>query len=276
MGTEDEARPTVFVVSGGAGSSGERIVRTALAQFQTEDVNVVIVPFVRDPSEIDEVAARASLMPALIVHTLVVPELRETMYQAARRHHVVAIDLMGPLLGQLAELLGREPIGQPGLYRQLNQAYFDRIEAIDFTVQHDDGRKAHELDQAEIVLVGVSRVSKTPLSIYLGTRGWKVGNVPIVPGVPLPQILYRLPKHRVVGLTLRPQRLAAIRRLRSERLMGGQVNPEYASPDAVEQELAYAQSVFSQAGWAVIDMTHKSIEDAAAEVVAIVTQGTRG
>ncbi len=265
---------TVFVVSGGAGASGERIARTALAQFPDADIPVVIVPHVRTRAEIEQAAARAAETRGLILHTLVDPHLREAMYTAARHHHVIALDLMGPLLTHLAEFLGREPAGQPGLYRQLHQEYFQRIEAIDFTVQHDDGRRVEELDQAEIVLVGVSRVSKTPLSIYLGTRGWKVGNVPIILNAPLPQKLFELDPRRVVGLTVRPHYLAAIRRRRAQRLIGD-VHSDYASPDTITQELAYAHEQFRRAGWPILDVTHKSIEDAATEVVALVTRRLR-
>ncbi|MCS7220652.1 MAG: pyruvate, water dikinase regulatory protein [Anaerolineae bacterium] len=266
---------TIWVVSGGAGVSGTQIVRTAVAQFQQSDVSIVTVPHVRTSAEIESAVAQAAAGHGLIVHTLVNPSLREAMYASARHQHVVAIDLMGPLLSHLAERLGQEPAGQPGLYRQLNEDYFRRVEAIEFTVQHDDGRRVQELDQAEIVLVGPSRVSKTPLSIYLSTRGWKVGNVPVILNVPLPPKLFELDRRRVIGLTVRPERLAAIRRQRAERL-SGQPLGDYASPEMIFHELAYAHEQFQRGGWPVIDMTHKSIEDAAAEVVALVTRQAGG
>ncbi|NOZ29470.1 MAG: kinase/pyrophosphorylase [Chloroflexi bacterium] len=266
--------PTIFVVSGGAGASGSQVVRTALAQFPDAHVHITVVAHVRTREEIEEAAAQAASSRALIVHTLVDPTLRRAMYAAARERHVVAIDLMGPLLTHLTELIGQEPAGQPGLYRQLNQSYLQRIEAIDFTVQHDDGRRANELDQAEIVLVGVSRVSKTPLSIYLSTRGWKVGNVPIVLNAPLPPKLFELDPGRVIGLTLRPDRLAAIRRQRAQRITDKPIG-DYANPETIAHELAYAHEQFQRGGWPVLDMTHKSIEEAAAEVVALVTQRPR-
>ncbi|HEY66205.1 MAG TPA: kinase/pyrophosphorylase [Caldilineae bacterium] len=271
---EATSRPTIFIVSGGAGASGRQVVNTALAQFPQTQMPVIVVPHVRAREEIEAVAVQAAACRGLIVHTLVDPDLREAMYAAAREHHIVAIDLMGPLLTHLTELIGQEPAGQPGLYRQLNQAYLQRIEAIDFTVQHDDGRRVEELDQAEIVLVGVSRVSKTPLSIYLSTRGWKVANVPIVINTSPPPKLFELHPRKVIGLTLRPDRLAAIRRQRAHRLTGDTLR-DYASPQVIAHELAYAHEQFRRGGWPVLDMTHKSIEEAAAEVVALVTRRSR-
>ncbi len=272
--SDSAPRLTIWIVSGGAGASGTQLVRTAIAQFQQADVSIATVPYVRTTAEIESAVAQAAASHGLIVHTLVDPILREAMYATARHHHVIAMDLMGPLLSHLTERLGQEPAGQPGLYRQLNEDHFRRVEAIEFTVQHDDGRRVEELDQAEIVLVGPSRVSKTPLSIYLSTRGWKVGNVPVILNVPLPPKLFELDRWRVIGLTVRPERLAAIRRQRAERLTGQPLG-DYASPDAIVHELAYAHEQFQRGGWPVIDMTHKSIEDAAAEVVALVTKQAR-
>lgn len=151
-------------------------MRTVLAQFHRAEVPVIIVPHVRQVAQVRKVVEEAAGTGGTIVHTLVDVSLRRARIRTARDRNVVAIDLMGRLLSRVAVVLGQEPIGQPGLYRQLRQAYFDRVEAIEFTVGHDDGRNPHEWHPAEIVLVGVSRVGKTPLSMYLSTLGWKVSS----------------------------------------------------------------------------------------------------
>ena len=163
--------PTIFIVSGGMGMSGEQLVRTALAQFEEAEVQLEIVPHVLELAEAELVVERAAQARGIIVHTLVDVEMRQQLIRLARKRNVVAIDVMGRVLSELTRLLKQEPLGQPGLYRQLRQAYFDRVEAIEFTVAHDDGQKRNEWDQAEIVLVGVSRVGKTPLSMYLSVQG---------------------------------------------------------------------------------------------------------
>jgi hypothetical protein len=175
---------------------------------------------------------------------------------------------MGPLLARLSQQLGDSPSEHPGLFRQLNEEYFRRIETMEFALRHDDGQRPHQLDQAEVVLVGVSRTFKTPLSIYLAFRGWYVANVPIVPKVRPPAALFNLPPGRVCGLTIDPTRLTELRRAREAHL-GGAVG-DYADLDAVRGEVEYAASIFrSQRDWPVVDVTDKPIEETAVEVLAL-------
>jgi regulator of PEP synthase PpsR (kinase-PPPase family) len=213
--------PPIFVVSGGTGASGEQVVRTALAQFRDVEVPVIGVPNGRLAAQLADVVDQAAALGGTIVYTLVDAGLRKHLIQMAHEKNVVAIDLMGQLLGHLAAVLGQEPLGQPGLYRQLRQLYFERVEAIEFTVAHDDGRNIHELDRAEVILVGVSRVGKTPLSIYLSVRGWKVANVPLIPDIPPPPELFQVDPRRVVGLTIQPAQLVAHRGGGGRRAGGG-------------------------------------------------------
>ena len=192
---------------------------------------------------------RAVVSGGIIVHTLVDADLRSALLDLIRDYGVPAIDLMGPMLLHLARILDKPPIGQPGLYRQLHEDYFKRIEAIEFTVDHDDGRKPHELGMAEIVIVGVSRVGKTPLSMYLSTRGWKVANVPWCA-----RSRRRLSCSRstrgVVGLTIDEQ-LAAHRRRRAMKLgMDRQVF--YTDPASLYAEMEYAQAILRRGRFAVV------------------------
>lgn len=259
--------PPVYVVSGGMGTSGEHLVRTALAQFQSNDVTVVIVSNVEHVDRLDEIAAKAGATGGIIVHTLVDARLRDAMTERAREHNTVAIDLMGPLLLHLTRVLGRKPLGQPGLYRQLREDYFTRIEAIEFAVEHDDGYKPHELDQAQIVVTGVSRSGKTPLSMYLSTRGWKVANVPLIPEVTPPEELFQIDPRRVVGLDIEPEQLLAYRQHR-QRGLGVAGKSAYIDAQALYDEVDYACVLCRRHGFTIVNITDKPIEESAHEVIA--------
>lgn len=263
--------PPILVVSGGRGVSGEQLLRTALAQFSNREVPVEIVGNVSTEAQLQAAVERAERTGGSIVHTLVDADLRQKMIVLARERNVTAIDLIGGLMLHLTNLLSQEPIGRPGLYRQIRETYFKRIEAIEFTVDHDDGRKAHELDRAEIVLVGVSRVGKTPLSIYLGTRGWKVANVPLVSGLEPPEQLFTIDPRRVVGLTIDPQYLQSFRDQRQQKL-GLRSGSSYTDLDALYEEVRYAERVCQRGGFPLVDITERSIEENADEVIAHVTR----
>lgn len=254
----------VFVVSDGTGTTAERVVRAALTQFE-RNVEVQRFGEVRTVEQVRQVVHQAAQARALIVHTLVTATLRQAMFDEGRACHVLTLDLMGPLLERLSDLLEAPPLAQPGLYRI--EEYNRRIEAVDFAFRHDDGRHADELEQAEIVLVGVSRTGKTPLSVYLAYRGWLVGNVPVVLGIDPPKLLFGLPRERVIGLTVDASRLAQLRQIRARR-MSGTVR-DYADLQRVREEIAYALDLFRRAGWHQVDMTSKPVEEAAIEVVAL-------
>jgi len=259
----------VLVVSDGTGVTAEQVLSAALMQFEGAEVEVERRPGVRSGEQVRQVVQEAAQVGAFIVHTLVSDRLREEMVRAGRLHNVEMIDLMGPLLARLSQQLAVSPAEKPGLFRQLNEEYFRRIETMEFALHHDDGLRVRELPQAEIVLVGVSRTFKTPLSVYLAFKGWLVANVPILPKVRLPAVLFDLPPGRVFGLTIDPVRLAALRRVRQEHLGGA--TGEYANPDFVRREVEYALSIFrSQREWPVIDVTDKPIEEIASEILALV------
>jgi regulator of PEP synthase PpsR (kinase-PPPase family) len=265
--------PPIYIISGGMGTSGEQVVRTALAQFAGNAVQVIVVPHVYHAGQLEAVVARAAETGGIIVHTLVDADLRRTLQDVTRTHGVTAIDLIGPLLMQLTRLLGQEPLGQPGLYRRLHEDYFTRIEAIEFTVEHDDGRRPHELSQAEIVLTGVSRVGKTPLSMYLSTRGWKVANIPLIREITPPQELFEVDRRRVVGLDIEAQQLLIYRQIRQKSLG---VTGTYTDLAAIYEELEWARQLVQRSGFAVVDITDKPIEESADEVLAQVKRRLHG
>jgi len=258
----------VFVVSDGTGVTAEQVLSAALMQFAGAEVKIERRPEVRTEEQVRQVVLDAAQAGGFIVHTLVSDKLREVMLRTGRQHNVETIDLMGPLLARLSQQLTISPAEKPGLFRQLNEEYFRRIETVEFALRHDDGRRIHELPQAELVLVGVSRTFKTPLSIYLAFRGWFVANVPIVLKAKPPSALFDLAAGRVFGLTIDPLRLAELRRVRQEHLHGA--TGEYADPDFVRREVEYAQSIFRrQPGWAIVDVTDKPIEEITAEILAL-------
>jgi regulator of PEP synthase PpsR (kinase-PPPase family) len=206
-----------------------------------------------------------------IIHTMVDTKLRETLVSLARAQHITTIDTIGDPLAQLASVFGRAPLGQPGLYQGEGEAYQERIKAIEYTVDHDDGRSPSHLDQADVVLTGVSRVGKTPLSIYLSVLGWKVANVPLVPRVPPPVELFAIDRRRVVGLTIEADTLMQHRHWRQIGL-GGTGGRAYSDLEALYEELDAAQRVFRKGGFAVINVTNKPIEESADQVIGLISR----
>jgi [pyruvate, water dikinase]-phosphate phosphotransferase / [pyruvate, water dikinase] kinase len=263
-----EKPASIYIVSGGAGASGDHLVRTVLAQFGRADAPIVILPRVRSVAQVEEAIERAAGDKGIIVHTMVDADLRQKLVECAEQAGILTIDLIGPLLAHMESLLQTAPAGEPGLYRQLNQDYFDRIEALEFTAKHDDGQRPSDLPNAQIVLVGASRVGKTPLSIYLSLNGWKVANVPLVPKVDPPPELFKVEKRRVVGLTIAPRQLGVYRRWRQKEL--GIPDGDYVDHAKISEELRNAQRFFYKHMYPVVDVTNKPIETIAEEVIELV------
>ncbi len=258
----------VIVVSDGTGGTASRALDAALTQFQNIPVEIILRSEVQTKEQIHDVIHEAQNLRALVLHTLVSNELRHIMVDQGRRHNVETIDLMGPLLDRLSQQLAVSPLEKPGLFRQLNESYFRRIETMEFAIQHDDGRRAEELKNAEIILVGVSRTFKTPLCVYLAFKGWFAANVPVILGIPLPPLLREFPPGNVFGLTMNSTRLATLRSTRAEYL--GNVVRDYVDLDHIRREVVYALRLFEEEPkWPVIDVTGKPIEEIAAEIVTL-------
>lgn len=271
------AAHTIYVLSGGAGASGEQLVHTVLAQFEPGGLNqgpaadalrptVVLLPGLRLPEQVDAAIERAAAAPSTLLLTLVEPGLRRYALAAARRRSLAVFDLMGPLIEHLETTLERPALGEPGLYRRLNKAYFDRVAAINFAMAHDDGQRPEGLTQADIVLLGVSRVGKTPLSMYLAVLGWKTANVPIVPELEPPAEIDRLDRGRAFGLTIEPAELARLRSVRS-RAMGAPGLGNYTDPEAIYAELSAAEALFKRRGFTLLDVTNRPLESNADEIL---------
>ena len=263
----------IYIVSDGTGRTAEQALNAALAQFGNVKVNLIRRPKVRTEQRVINVIKEAKENDGFIVHTLVTDKLREAMLRGGRKNNVDTIDLMGGLLARLSEEFSVSPAEKPGLFGQLNKTYFRRIETMEFAFHHDDGQRVNELKKAEIVLLGVSRTFKTPLSIYLAFKGWFVANVPIVMGQEFPPIINKLLASNVFCLDTNARALAELRRARQSYL-GGAVG-DYDDIEYVRMELMYARNIFSKnPGWAIINVTNKPIEEIATEILTL--KGKRG
>jgi regulator of PEP synthase PpsR (kinase-PPPase family) len=258
----------VFAVSDGTGQTCEMVLQSALSQFEPTRAIINRVPSVRTQKQVEDVMQEAASLNGVVVYTMVSPELRHIVTDLGRARGVPTVDILGPILTRLTDLLELSPMAKPGIFRQLDQEYFRRIEAVDYAVKHDDGQDPEGWINSELVLVGVSRTSKTPLSIYLAYRGWRVANVPLVPGVDPHPLLFKVDPRRVIGLTMTPERLRTIREERITSYESGDMQ-SYVSYDAIRREAVDALKLFGEHEWPILDMTHKSIEEAATEVMRI-------
>jgi regulator of PEP synthase PpsR (kinase-PPPase family) len=265
---EDKRTYNIYIVSDGSGRTAEQALSAALIQFTDVKVKLTKRTKVRSEQKVREAVREAAKSGGFIVHTLVVDRLRELMLRYGREHNVDTIDLMGGLLGRLSQKFTLSPVEKPGLFGQINKSYFRRMETMEFAFHHDDGQRINDLKRAEIVLLGVSRTFKTPLSIYLAFKEWFVGNVPIVVGNELPPIVYRLAASKIFCLDTNARALAELRRTRQHYLGGAVV--DYDDIESVRMELMYARKIFSKnPKWAVINVTSKPIEEIASEILAI-------
>lgn len=267
MSTEStETKLTIFVLSDGTGETADQMIKAALVQYMRRGLKLVRYKNVRTETQVASIFEEAHTMRAIVVYTVVSENLRDFIVKMSKQCGVPIVDLLGPLLSLLSKFLTKDPDSTPGLFHQVNEYYFKRIEAIEFTVKHDDGRYSDNLSEADIILVGLSRTSKTPLSVYLSYKGWKVANVPVVKGIALPERLFEVDQRKIIALVIDPNALSAIRR---ERLikMGEDPSGEYANFDHVVEEIEWCKELFRKnRKWPVFDVTGKALEETAAEV----------
>lgn len=258
-----------MILSDATGTTAELVVRNALSQFDHDNFELECFSYVRYESKVLEAVESAFESEGIIFHTLVSKELRDVLLSESVRKGVQTIDLMGPALKVLSKFFNEPPRMDPGIQYRMSDRYFRRIEAIEYTVTHDDGRGMEDLERADIILVGVSRTSKTPLSIFLANRySLAIANIPVVSGIELPEKLFKMDGGKVVGLTISPRRLIEVRKARLERF-NLDISSKYVNFDNVIDELGYAHSIFSSNGWPVIDVTEKSVEETALEIVFV-------
>ena len=262
----------LHLVSDSTGETLDSLVKAGLAQFEAVDAIKHYWPMVRSEGHLDRVLEEVAKVPGLILYTLVARNIRARLEVKCSALGLPVIAVMDPMIAALERMIGTEAGARPGNQRRMDAAYFGRIEAIDWTMDHDDGLQPQEWDEADMVLVGVSRTSKTPTSIYLANRGYRVANMPFVPSRPLPPQLFELKSPLVVGLTVSAERLTAVRRARIMAQDASGVAASYADPTEVAAELTAARRLFADRGWPVIDVTRRSIEETAAELMNLLNQ----
>ena len=258
----------LHLLSDSTGETLEIIAKACLAQFDGVEALRHYWPMVRSEGHLDRVLEDIERRPGLVLFTLANKTIRRALEQKCRRRGIHAVSALDPVTDALSAVLGQEMNARSGRQHALDAAYFARVDAIQFTIAHDDGIGFENWEEADIVLAGVSRTSKTPTSIYLANRGFKVANIPLVPESPPPPSLFALKNPLVVGLTTGSDRLIQIRR---NRLLALNQSPEtdYVDVEAVNAELAFARRLFSDNGWPVIDVTRRSIEETAFAIVKL-------
>jgi len=260
----------IYVISDGTGETADQMIKAALLQYVREGLKIVRYKNIRTEIQVRTIFEEAHSAKAMVVYTVVSDNLRKFIDSTSQQTGVPVVDLLGPLLEKLTRYLKRNPETQPGLFHQVNENYFKRIEAIEFTVKHDDGKYADSLDRADIILVGLSRTSKTPLSVYLSYKGWKVANVPLVKGIEPPLELFQTDQRKIIGLLIDPETLTRIRRERLVK-MGENPSGDYANLNHVIAEIDFCKELFRKnRRWPVFDITGKALEETASEVEKII------
>ena len=263
--------PNIFIVSGGKGLTGDYVVKTLLAQFPDFKIKTTIISDIHSEDGAYLAVVKAKRENGVVVHTMVDTRMRVSINSICRELEVPSFDLMGNLSDFLTCELGVEPISKPGLFRKTNQEYFDRVSAIEYTLSADDGMNPSGIPRADIILAGISRSGKTPLSVYLAMFGWKVANVPIVKGIDPPGELFMADNKRVFGLSINAHSLIAQRKRRVAQ-MGSFDSDYYLNPRNVTEELEYAQRQFAKGGFTIIDVTNKPVESTANEILSFIQQ----
>ncbi|MCW0233091.1 MAG: kinase/pyrophosphorylase [Ferrovibrio sp.] len=267
------ARPHIHLVSDATGETLKSVAKAALVQFQKsqEEVETHTWALVRKPLQMERVVEAIAAMGGLVLFTIVDQELREILIKGCAKAKLPIVPVLDPVIMAFGKYLGEKAVNLPGRQHEMDAEYFHRIDAMHFTIAHDDGQHLEDIDKADIVLVGVSRTSKTPTSIYLANRGFKTANVPIVPGLVIPNEVELLKNPLVVGLTTSPDRLVSIRRSRLIS-MNQTTETAYVDDERVREELSIARKLCTKHNWPVIDVTRRSIEETAAAILNLHTR----
>lgn len=261
---------TIFILSDGTGETAATMVRAALVQYAEQEINIIRCKNLRTEDQVLKVIDDCFEKRGMVAHTFASPTLRNKIAEVCIDKSIPATDLLGPLIVTLDDFFGVPSSSQTGLLRQTNDHYYKRIEAIEYTVRNDDGKITNELDKADIVLVGISRTSKTPLSIFLSHKGWKVANIPLVLNTPPPEQLFKIDQRKIVGLIIDIDSLQRIRKNRLEKF-GQDPGGDYASLNQIMKEIEYSENLFKQnKRWPVFNVTERALEETASEIVRLI------
>lgn len=260
----------IIIISDGTGQTANAMCKAIMTQFKDRQVNFTPFKNVRTKKQIDAIFQEAAIHHDMIIHTIVSPEMREYMGEQARTRHIRALDLIGPAITAFSNYFDQEPNAEPGLLHAVNDEYFNRVAAMEFTLNHDDGRNLKSLHLADVILVGISRTSKTPLSVYLSQMGIKVVNVPLIMGTPVPKELFDIDQRKIFALTIEADALKEIRKKRLSRLGAVGHTGDYADSSKVMAELEWANNIFKEnKRWPLFNVTNKAIEETAAELMKL-------
>lgn len=261
----------IYVLSDGTGETAMTMTKAALVHYTNHDFNIVRCKNLRTVQQLESTIDEAYEKKAFIIHTIVSPQLRSLVRDKAAGYGLKQVDLLGPLLNEFDSFFNVvNSEKEAGILHSVDEKYYRRVEAIEFTVKHDDGKVLNDLDKADIILVGISRTSKTPLSLFLSHKGWKVVNIPMVMGVPLPEEIFKVDQRKIVGLVIEPDSLHRIRRNRLEKF-GQDPGGDYARIDKIYEEIDYAKEVFAQnKRWPVFNVTERALEETATEILRMI------
>jgi regulator of PEP synthase PpsR (kinase-PPPase family) len=265
----------LHLISDSTGETLTTVARAAAAQYAAMQPIEHIYPLVRTARQVERIMTEIEEAPGIVLYTLLDHELAKTLEDKCHTLGLPILSILGPVLQLFQSYLGKEARPRVGAQHMLNAEYFKRIDALNFTMLHDDGQHTDGLEEADVVLVGVSRTSKTPTSIYLANRGIKTGNVPLVPGVPLPPQLETLKHPLVIGLYASPERIVQIRQNRLLGLKAHRDDDRYVDRQAVAEEVAYSRKLYARHNWPSIDVTRRSIEETAAAVLQLLAERRR-
>ncbi|NLU10555.1 MAG: kinase/pyrophosphorylase [Tepidanaerobacter acetatoxydans] len=270
---DKKSRPVVFAVSDSIGETAELVIRAAMVQFNSEKVDIRKVPYVTDNEYVEDIIEEAkNTADCVIVCTIILPEVRQHLLSLAEQNQIPIVDLMGPMMDTFSKIIEVKPHLQPGLVHRIDEDYFKKIEAIEFAVQYDDGKDPRGLSRADVVLIGVSRTSKTPLAMFLAHKRLKVANLRLVPEVAPPDELFHLPPKTIIGLTISPEKLFDIRQERLKAL-GLSTEATYAQLDRIMEEIEYADMIMEKIGCPKIDVSNKAVEEIATSILEIIRKG---
>ncbi len=258
----------LHLVSDATGETVQSVARACLVQFDDVELNEHIWTLVRNDRQLEEVIRGIEAHPGFVLFTMVDHDMRTKLQAACRRLRLPCVAVLQPVMAALSGYLKTEEHAQPGRQHTLDAEYYERIAAMDYAMAHDDGQATWNLEEADVVLVGVSRTSKTPTCVYLANRGIKAANIPIVMGVDLPDDLFHLKKPLIVGLTNDTRKLLQVRRNRLQMLNDGSES-DYVDPQAVRDEVHFAKRLFTEQNWPVIDISRRSIEETAAAIIQL-------
>lgn len=265
----------LHLVSDATGETINSVARACLVQFEDIEPTEHTWSLIRTPGQMEKILTAIAAHPGPVLFTMVNEQLRILLQDGCRRLQVPCIPVLDPVIGALGSYLGMQSRGLPGRQHEMDAEYFSRIDAMSFALAHDDGQSSHDYDDADVILVGVSRTSKTPTCIYLANRGIKAANVPVVPGCPLPRELVTVRRPLVVGLTKDPAQLVQIRRSRLHMLSHSE-ETDYVDPEVVRREVVAARRLCSENRWPVIDVSRRSIEETAAAIIQMLARHREG